>query len=475
MNTVQPIDDKHHASGPDAAEVIAAHLARVRYDDLPASTVAATKACILDTIACALAGTDSVDVAAIVAVATDRAGKPTSTVFNSGGLKVPPEAAVLANGATIHQFDYDDTHDVAVCHPTSASLVPALATAEEVGGVSGRDLITAVALANDLTSRVALGIRGNLSAYPWFRAPVVGIFGATAAVAKIRGASAQQHAEALGLTLPFVSGTLASLHHGGSSVRSIRDGLCYRNGVLAAELAMRGVRGDREVFDGRFGYYQAFYRGEYDRDKLVGGLGERYETDNISLKPWPTIRHLHTSITALVDILTEHKLAFDDVDRVTAFVGKINLDRCRSTRLGMVPKQRIDLLGNLPFALGATLLHGGPMLALYRKAELADEVITRAVPRIRWEYDKQQDGPWTFESGRIEVATRKGEKFTATCKTALGNPNRPMSSAQRHQKMLDGAANAAHPVAEARARQIIDTVERLEEMKDVSALAALLA
>lgn len=463
------------AAVPDSVEAIAAHLARVRFEDLPATTVAAAKAGILDAIACALAGTDSVDIAAIVALVRDQGGKPSSTVWLGGGLKVPPAAAVLANAATIHQFDFDDTHDIAVCHPTSASLAPALAIAEQIGGISGKELITAVALSNDLTSRVALAIGGNLNAYPWFRAPVVGLFGATAAAAKIFGASEEQHREALGLALPLVSGTLASLHHGGSSVRSIRDGLCYRNGVLAAELAMRGVRGDRGVFDGPYGYYQAFYRGEYDRRKLVGELGTRYETDRVALKPWPTIRHIHAQITALADAMTQNELAFDDVDHVTAFVGKINLGRCGPTQLGMVPRHRIDLLGNLPFALGATLRHGGPSLRLYRDTALADDVIVKAVPKVRWEYDPAMDGPWTFEPGRIALVTKSGKTITQCCDVALGNPARPMSTAQRHQKVLDGAASAARPVSEARVREIIAAVEGLEQMADVTALASLLA
>ncbi len=50
-----------------------------------------------------------------------------------------------------------------------------------------------------------------------------------------------------------------------------------------------------------------------------------------------------------------------------------------------------------------------------------------------------------------------------------------MSTAQRHQKVMDCAANAPRPVSETRAREIIAAVERLEEMADVSALASLLA
>src|SRR5690606_27920327 len=134
------------------------------------------------------------------------------------------------------------------------------------------------------------------NSYMWIRASIAGIFGATAASARILGADEEVYLNAFGLALPQAAGTLASLHNPGSSVRSIRDGLCYRSAVLAASLAARGVRGDREVFDGPYGVYNVYFRGEYDRNVLTDELGERYETVNVSLKPWPSCRHLHGTL-----------------------------------------------------------------------------------------------------------------------------------------------------------------------------------
>lgn len=459
---------------PDASEAIAAHLARVTYRDLPRNVVDATKASILDTLACVLAGTACKDVVTIRALAEKWGGRPSSTVIGQGGLKVPPASAVLANGAAIHQYDFDDTHDRAVMHPSSASLVPALAVAEEIGGISGKAVITAIALANDLASRIGLATRGRMWDHPWFRAPVIGLFGATAASAKILGASADQHLEALGLTLPQVSGTWASLHHKGSSVRSLRDGLAYRNGVLAAELAMQGIRGDREVFEGPYGFYRAFFGGDYDRRELLDGLGERYETARVSLKPWPCIRHLHTTLTAVLEIMAKQNLTFDDIAEVVIGVGQMNLDRCRPVAPGSVPADHIDLASNMHFAVAATILHRGIPLALYHEPKLADEVVTAAMPKVRWNYDESLNGA-TFEPARAEIVTTNGERYRAECDIALGHPDNPMSLEQQHAKFMDCAAAAARPVPAKQAGQIVDLVAHFEEVKDIASLMKLLA
>jgi 2-methylcitrate dehydratase PrpD len=458
---------------PDASIAIAEHLARTRFEDLPAGVVEAAKASILDTIACVFAGTACEDVIAIRGLAHKWGGRASSTVIGANE-KLPVASAVLANGSAVHQFDFDDTHDAAVMHPTSASLIPALAVAEDLGGVSGKAIITAVALANDISSRIGLATRGRMWDYPWFRAPVIGIFGATIAAAKVHGATAVQHLHALGLTLPQVSGTWASLHHKGSSVRSIRDGLAYRDGVLAAELAMEGIRGDAEVFEGPYGFYRAFYRGDYDRDTLVGGLGERYETSRVSLKPWPCIRHLHTALTAVLGIMQRERLTFEDIGEVMLHLGQMSIDRCRPVALGSVPAGHIDLAGNMHFAVATAIRHGGIPLAVYHDPRLADEVVVEAMPRVKCSYDAKFDGH-TLEASAVEVVTTRGARHRNECRFALGHPDNPMSHDQQLAKFLDCTSAAANPLPREKALEIAQTVSRLEALDDIGTLMKPLA
>ena len=225
-------------SHPDTSEPLAAYIAATRFEDLPATVVTAVKHGILDTLGCVLAGTGCPVVVRIRDVAQAWAERGTCTVIGTGGMKAAPMTAVLVSGSAIHQYDFDDTHDLGPCHPSSTSVIPAIAVAESLGGASGRDLIRAVAHGNEVTSRASLAVHGTVHDYPWFRAPVMGLFGATAASAKIMGASATQHLHALGLTLPQVAGTWASLHHKGSSVRALRDGL----GIGEAVVGHRGLR-----------------------------------------------------------------------------------------------------------------------------------------------------------------------------------------------------------------------------------------
>ena len=473
MSETPAIESEVQTNATDATEPIAAHLARVSYVDLPATVVSAVKISILDTLGCIIAGTSSADVATIASMVVGWGGAPICTMIGSGGVKLPPISAAFVNGAAIHQHDFDDVHDAVTCHPTASTLVPALAAAEEQNGTTGRDLILAVALGSDLTCRVSRAIVGA-HGHPWYRAPVVGMFGATAAAAKIFGATPDQYLQAFGLALPQIGGTYASLHHAGSSVRSIRDGLAYRNGLLSAQMAMRGIKGDPEVFEGKYGFYNAYYKGAYDRNRLLGDLGQDFESSRVSLKPWPSARHLHTTMTAVLDIMTKQSLSFKDVAEVTFDVGRFNMGRCDPVT-SELQHNHIDLLGNLPYSVAATIRHGDVPLAAYLDERVIDDVVKIALPRVKWRYNPEQDGEWRFEPGRVELRTVDGQIHRAVCKTALGHPDNPMSEGQRHEKFARCVAIAARPLSEAQARRIVELVSKLEQCDQISQLTELIA
>jgi 2-methylcitrate dehydratase PrpD len=472
MSQTPANESEGQTNATDAAEPIAAHLARISYADLPAAVMSAVKISILDTLGCIIAGTSSADVTTIASMVLGWGGAPICTMIGSGGVKLPPISAAFVNGAAIHQHDFDDVHDAVTCHPTASTLVPALAAAEEQNGTTGRDLILAVALGSDLTCRVSRAIVGA-HGHPWYRAPVVGMFGATAAAAKVFGATPDQYLQAFGLALPQIGGTYASLHHTGSSVRSIRDGLAYRNGLLSAQMAMRGIKGDPEVFEGKYGFYNAYYKGAYDRNRLLGDLGQDFESSRVSLKPWPSARHLHTTMTAVLDIMTKQSLSFKDVAEVTFDVGRFNMGRCDPVT-SELQHNHIDLLGNLPYSVAAIVRHGDVPMAAYLDERVIDDIVKVALPRVKWRYNPEQDGEWRFEPGRVELRTVDGQIHRAVCKTALGHPDNPMSEGQRHEKFARCVAIAARPLSEAQARRIVELVGKLEQCDQISQLTELI-
>jgi 2-methylcitrate dehydratase PrpD len=449
----------------DAAAVFAEHAAASRFDNLPALLVERTRLSILDTIGVIMAGSGTEDARAVHRLVRRWGGAAESTVLVHGD-RVPAYAAVFANASMVHQHDFDDTHDTAVCHPTGAGLTAALAAAELRGGVSGQELVTAVALGVDLASRLALAIEGTLWEHPWLRSQIVGVFGAALAAGKILGLDAGGLRDALGLALPQAAGTLECLRSERSVVRGLRDGFAYKDGMLAALMAAEGMHGDEQVLEGEYGFFNAFARGAYDRGRLVGELGERWEGVNLSLKPWPSCRHTHATLTALFELLARDEFEVARVEEVVVKVGDGN--RKISAPPGDRFEGRMALLCNVPFAVAAGLAYDGLPLEAFSEEGLGQ---ARAMlPLVRIEHDPAQNRYGTIEPGHVRIRFAGGEEWEARVERALGHPDNPMSATQVAEKVRACARAAARVPA---VEQLIERALALETLDEAGELARL--
>ena len=444
----------------DSSAAFAEFLAEIRFRDLPEEVVQVSRRGIVDTIGVILAGSGTESVAAILRMLTRWGGTPEAGVFGSS-LRLPAVAAGFANAAMAHQYDFDDTHDQAVVHPTANSLTAALAAAEARGGCSGEDLLRAVVLGNEIACRLGLAIRGDLYDYPWTRPPVIGTFGAVAAASAILGLDPARTRSAFGLTLHQACNTLECLYAPGSEVRGLRDGFSVRNALTAAFMAAEGVQADHSAIDGRFGLFNAFFRGEYDRPGLTEGLGSRYAAADVSIKPWPSARETHATIHAVLDLRRRHAIDPAAVAQVELTVGRANLEFCEPGAQRRRPRSKMDALSSLPFAVAVALRHGAVPLQAYRADALGDAATLALADRVSWALDPAiREG--TIEGGRVRIVLADGRAFETAARHAFGHPGQPLPPDILARKFRDCAAMAATPPDEGRIDGLLQVLANLE-------------
>ena len=129
-----------------------------------------TKDQVLDFFGVALGGSGEAGVAEMRDLVLEWGGAPQSSIFRWGD-KVPAPNAAQVNATMAHSLDFDDVHEDAIMHPGVVAIPTALAMSEYVGGVSGREFITAVALGTDFICRCGLATRPGESIHPVRMAP----------------------------------------------------------------------------------------------------------------------------------------------------------------------------------------------------------------------------------------------------------------------------------------------------------------
>src|ERR1051325_4310787 len=168
----------------DPAWALARLVYRRGYADLPTSAVESARRDILDTFGCMLGGSGSPGIDELFAVTSHWGGREEAPVVWRD-VRLPAPQAGLLNASMGHALDFDDTLDTGgSIHPGVSVLGAALAMCDSLEGVSGRDLLLAVALGLDVSCRIALASTLDRG---WHRTAAIGVFGASAAAGKLLG------------------------------------------------------------------------------------------------------------------------------------------------------------------------------------------------------------------------------------------------------------------------------------------------
>lgn len=452
----------------EAAHIFARHAVQLSFDDLPADVVDMTKKCILDTIGVILpAGTTSAETRQLVDLMLETGGREEATILGFGR-KIPAWHAGYVNGAMANCQDYSDLHPDA-SHISSPVVPAALAMAERLGNVSGKEFITAVALGVDLQCRLTLaaGKPGGKMA-PWHPAPLFGVFSAAFACAKLLKLDWSQTVNAIGLAFVQAAGTHEIVFGKDSTIRGFGHAVPGEVGVRAALMAQRGITGVQNSFEGPAGLWNVYYQGHYDRERFIGELGQRWDVRSDGFKPWPSCGFTHVHIDMVRELTREHKLSPDDVESITVTVGDFARGQTEPLEEWRRPVNVMLAKLSVPFAVAVTMQKGDVSIRDYFEENLTDEAVLAMAGRINSRFDPSYNFmPGAgFPGGEIEIRTKDGRTLSRSQPQAYGHPEKPMSWDGLIAKFKDCASYAAVPP---RADNLDRAVAMLRDLESVSA------
>jgi 2-methylcitrate dehydratase PrpD len=214
-------------------------------------------------------------------------------------------------------------------HPGCAILPAALVAAEQKGA-SGKEFITAVAVAYEVMLRLAADFIPTTMSRGFHAGPVFGIFGAAIAAAKLGGLDAGQIHGAIAQCVNLASGNLEGIRSGG---KSLREGGAVRNALLAVAMARNGTPGGETVLEGEAGFYHAYtgnnagkltYSFTADNkaslEKIAANLGKDWIFLETLYRIYSTAGYNIAHVDVTAQLCAEHDIKPADVDRIEAVV-----------------------------------------------------------------------------------------------------------------------------------------------------------
>jgi len=451
----------------DIFKTLASHIVNTKYSDIPHPALAITKMNIIDFLGTLIAGSSAEGCEILIDLMKEWGGKEESTILIHGG-KVPAHAAALCNSVMARALDFDDAQQNGM-HP-SAGLVPtALAIGEKLGGVNGRELLTAITLGADVAGRINYA---TLDYHGFDPTLTCNIFGTTTVAGKLLGLDENQMWNALGLAFNECSGTFQSNADGVLAVR-LNQGLASYEGIMCAVFAQRGITGVKNITQGNYNYFRLYSNDKADLEHLTVNLGKHFYGEKTIFKRWPSCGCTLIGTDLMVEIVEEESLDSAQVDSIVATVGKFTFNLVgKDFTIG--PNPQVDAQFSLQYAVANALLRRKPVIEHFTSEYIIVPEIQELVGKVKIVLDPEvSPAGGDYRKTTLEVKLKDGRKISKTALVSKGNPDNPVTMEDIIAKFQNNV-RFKPIIPKERTEQILTMVSSLENVSNTNELKDLL-
>jgi 2-methylcitrate dehydratase len=405
-----------------SAEKLALFVRRSAYEDLSDTAREQLKIRVLDSLGCALGALEGEPVQILRRHLDEFEPKGRCTAI--GGGTTTPASGAFYNGSLVRYLDFNDAYLARgeTCHP-SDNLAAILAGAE-YADATGRELMTALAVAYQVQCRLSdvAPVRDK-----GFDHTTQGSYSVAAGVAKILDLDEIRIANAIG-----ICGTaFNALRVTRTGQLSHWKGLAFPNLAACCTrvvfLAMNGITGPLEVFEGDKGFMDAI-AGVFDIDWLREDLDRVKRT---ILKRFNAEIHAQAAIQGVLDLKARHQFCAADVARIDIETFDVAFNIIGGGEEGdktnsVTTKEQAD--HSLPYVVAVAVLDGDVMPAQYEPDRILKEDVQGLLRRVFVTANEAYSQRFPEEMPcQIRVVLRDGRKFVKESRDYPGFVSHPMS------------------------------------------------
>ncbi len=402
-------------------EQLAAFVVQTKYEDFSSEARQQLKIRILDALGCAFGALEGPPIKMLQVQLDDFGGK--TLVSLVGGGKTAPDRAAFYNSALVRYLDYNDSYIAKneTCHPSDN--LGAVLSASEYAQRNGREFMTALALAYQIQCRLSdvAPVRAK-----GFDHTTQGAYAVAAGVAK-----------ALGLDLHRVANAIAISGTAYNTLRVTRTGslsnwkgLAYPNTAFgathAAFLAMRGITGPLEVFEGNKGLMDAI-TGRFELDWSQENLEAVRHT---SIKKYNAEFHSQSALEGILELRAKHHLSPEEIESIRVDIFDVAYHIIGGGEEGN--KQRVrtkeEADHSLPYMVAVALLDGDVSPAQYVPERILREDVQSLLQKVTIQPDEAFTKRFPAEMPcRIHITLKDGRRLAIDKLDYEGFASRPMT------------------------------------------------
>ena len=426
------------------------------WDDIPAHVRHQAKRCLLDTLGVAIGGRQT-ETSRLIYDHAARFFGGQGGILWFDGREVSLPGVVLAHGMSIDSLDMHDSCRPVKGHAGLAQIPTAIATAglDAAGDITGKELLTTLAMAYDMAIRT--GTAQHAAVCDYHTSGSWNAVGCAAIVARRLGLSREETRHALGIA--EYHGPRSQMMRNIDYPTMLKDGSGWgaMAGVSAGLLAAGGFTGAPALT------VESDEAAEFWAD-----LGERWSLMIQYFKPYAVCYWAQPAIAGALQIQKKHQVAVEDITRIQVFAFH------EATRLAMREPQFTDEAQySLPYPLAAALVYGKLGLDELSGEALHNPEVLRLSNMVELIEDDAINARFPAERlSRVVMETRNGDRYNS----GIVRPLWDLSTPPTDSELIGKFRELSHPhLTETDAANLEKTLWHIEEMPHVSALDDMLA
>jgi 2-methylcitrate dehydratase PrpD len=438
-----------------ATEVFARYAARFHNEPLSDDVLHHAKRAVVDWHASLYPGLDAASVLALEAVLADDLDRGAACLAR--GRAATPRAAALIQGTAAHAAEVDDSFRDAMVHPGAATIAAALAAAQSVGA-NGLAFLRGVVLGYEVATRIGVAMGRGHYKY-WHNTGTMGSFGAAAAAGAILGLDEVAFAHALAMAGTFTAG-LQQAFRSEAMAKPLHAGRAAEAGLLAAQLAARGVRSSLDILDGEGGLGQAMSNGP-DWSHVGATLGRDFHITRLTFKNHVGCGHNFPAMDGALELRRQHGFTHEDIDHVHLGVYQATLDIAPHVN----PQNADQARFSLHYMVASALVHGSVRLSAFSEERLNDPATRALMQRVTRALDPEIDAAFpSRRAARVDITLRDGRRLSHFQPDRKGDPELPLSDAELGDKLIELASPV---IGDGAARALLDKLWALDQSKEL--------
>ena len=441
---------------PESTKALARFVAGGDAVEMPARVQREAKRALLNWLGCAVGASRHETVERAIAAFKPFTGAPQATILGRTERFDILHAALL-NGLTSHTFDFDDTHLKTIIHPTGPVAAALLALAEH-RPIRGGDLIHAFVVGTEVECRIGNAVYPSHYDVGWHITGTAGVFGAAAGAGRLLGLTEQQLVWALGIAATQSSGLREMF---GSMCKPLHVGLAARNGLAAALLARANFTSASQPIEGKRGFANVLASAR-DLSRLTDGLGETWELEANTYKPFPCGVVIHPTIDGCLQLRAAHALTAADIEAIELAVHPLVLELTGKTS----PCTGLEAKFSVYHSAAVAIVDGAAGTAQFSDARVSDP----GVVALRQRVQARIDPALGEDAAHVCIRLKHGRVLERHVAHALGSLGNPMSDRALEDKFRDLSADVLDDAA---IDAIIAACWSLERSADSASLARL--